>query len=254
MKMRWMAMVGAGALAALTGCGQDARVEELSRKADTQAARLDALQAAVDGLKLQLKNLDETQAAALQQRVAAAIQAQMSAMISSQVAARVEAKIGSEAEVNNIFQGAVRDAMADYEAKKEQEAAAERERRQAEREQRRQEWEQRQLAQLKETLGLNDQQVEQMQALSTSLRETMRQGFEELRNAGGFDPEKMRERAEQTRTEYTAKLQEILTAEQYEKLEQQPMMGMLLGGRGRGMRRDNSDNQAGGGTTPPPPQ
>ncbi|HBP17369.1 MAG TPA: hypothetical protein DEA08_06210 [Planctomycetes bacterium] len=96
--------------------------------------------------------------------------------------------------------------------------------------------------QMKESLGLNDEQVKKLTELMNSQREGMRDAWRKMREEG-MDRTKMREMMEKTRKDMEGKLAEILTPEQLEKMKKQrEEMRQRFGrrGRDRGERREQN--------------
>lgn len=101
------------------------------------------------------------------------------------------------------------------------------------------------VAQLKERLELNDQQVEQVRALMKEQDEQRRDAFEQNRE----NREEMREKMQEMRSHMNERMTDILNEEQLKKwheMEQQMRRGP---GRPRG-----PDAPGGSGGPPPPPR
>jgi len=75
----------------------------------------------------------------------------------------------------------------------------------------------RQMDELKEGLELTDEQTEKVREIITAGFETMRNAREEMQDG---DRDAMREKMQQMREEQTAKIKEVLSAEQFAKYEQ----------------------------------
>ena len=108
-----------------------------------------------------------------------------------------------------------------------------------------------QLARLKESLGLTDEQVEKLKPIFAARQKEI----QELNKEAGPDADRAarREKMQAIREKYKPQIAAILTAEQNEKLakiEQQRRQGGPGGGEGRKGKGGEGD---GAGAPPPPP-
>ncbi len=72
---------------------------------------------------------------------------------------------------------------------------------------------------LKEPLGLSDEQATKLEAINEDLQKQMREFMERMRSGEMPDRSKMRETMQKGREDLRAKIQEILTPEQYTKYQ-----------------------------------
>ena len=93
---------------------------------------------------------------------------------------------------------------------------------------------------MKEELGLNDEQVAAFEAMNADIREQMK-GMREKFQDPNFDPSTLRETFQNRRKEMQAKVDEILTPEQrekYESMRRNRQRGGQNGRRGGGRSRE----------------
>lgn len=123
---------------------------------------------------------------------------------------------------------------------RDQEEAAARDQRRAEQQQRQIEERSKRLA---EELGLDAVQTDQLAKVMTETSEARNHYFREMREAGTWDREAIREGMETLRTEESAKLETFLTPTQLEQYNEQ---SNSFGGRGFGGGGNNNGGRSGG--------
>jgi hypothetical protein len=87
------------------------------------------------------------------------------------------------------------------------------------------------LDRMKEDLGLTDDQVAQLKPMDDAIQADMEKTRDEMEK-GTFDPDTMRERMEKTRDAMDARLREVLTPEQWERLQSFSPFGPGAGPQG----------------------
>ncbi len=178
-----------------------------------------------------------------------AVAASVNGVVSNEVAAQLDRRVGSQADINAIFQQAIREGVASYDERKNSEREEQRKQWQTKMEDQRKQWEEKRTQRLAEELKLSAEQSESMKKLEIDQREAVRKKIEEMGGMGGFNFEAMRTATEELRVKNDEEVAKILTPEQMEEYKKRPRnMMSLLSGMFGGMQPPG----AGGGAAPAP--
>ena len=170
------------------------------------------------------------------QAVVRAVASCVNQVVSNAVEAQLDQRLGNRADINAIFDEAVRQGLDTREAQKTAEREEQRKQWQKRMEEQRAKWEEGRTQRLAQELGLSDAQTADMKKVEAEMREAMRKKMEALgQQGGGFNLDALRTASEELRAQNDEAVARILTPEQFEKYKSRPrnllsLMSGLLGG------------------------
>lgn len=244
MKMKMIARGVSASMAVLAlgaGCNNAShQIETLQQKNEEQEKVVAGLVESMEALRLKVEAFERRQEAVLADTADTVIAQRFGGTIQEAVDREVARRMSSQEGLDRLIVERVEEGIAAIEARKEAERIAAEQARAEEREQRRQEFMNQRWAEVAQQLNLDASQTERLRALTESARTEIRAAMEQMRESGGFDREAMREQGEALRGRIENELASILTPEQIEAYQAQPMSIMRMmnfGPGGRGSRR-----------------
>jgi len=247
------------ALSFLLGCGSKQTESTMAELNDKLAKHLDLVDQKNDLIKdrmASLENDNREMRASLDRilanqenpgditnQVAAILEMQVDSLIADQLAA----KIGDDPAAV-VSSDSIRNEIVAYEAAKEKQAEEERAQRDAERQAERDQRNQERLTAMADDLGINDQQLEQIQVAQATMQKGMTQMWTDMREGkieGGRDG--MREAFEGLREAHSTIVKNFLSEEQVETYMEKYSRGGFGGFGGPGGQGGGRGGRGGGG-------
>lgn len=246
--IRWgMAVVAAGAI--LTGCGNEEPPEAFAAR-EAMRAEVAGLGRKVEDLRAEMESIRLAHTTDLKAAIRDAFGAEMDRAIVSQVQARVEARIGTAADIDRIFRESIADAMAQYETNKQLAEDVKREEQRIERERERAERDEERWVQLAQELRMTAAQTDQLRAATQAVRAEIEVAMAAIREGQRPEPDVMRARAVELKTQFELAVHQILSPDQVEAYKAQgfSVLRMLEGmSQGGGMMSRGFDSRRRGG-------
>jgi len=260
MMQKWGCAAAVAVVAA--GCGRVDDAEDLAAREELRA-QLARVERRVTECQAEIETMRREWTTDLRAVVQDMLRAELDNLIATTVQARVEAKLGDKAQVDRLVRETAMETILAHEAQKEAEANARREQERLEREQRRAQFEEERWNRLAQELKLNEQQKEQLRAVSQMIRQEFEAAMAQVRETGQPpDFAAVRQRAAELKAKVEASLAQFMTAEQIEAYRTQPFNALRMldamsgeGGEFRGffMRRGERGDRDGDRRGPPGP-